>query len=113
MLAAVRVRSGRLLRVAAGLAVAVAVAGATCEDEPGEQPPSSGVVTIRGRLTSEGVTCPAMRDEHGTLYTLSGSIHDFRAGSRVCVRGTVAEQSVCQQGTTIVIEWIVPARMCP
>lgn len=108
-----RARVGRTLRAAAWLAAALAVAGATCEDAPGPDRPGGGTVTVRGRLTNEGVSCPALRDEHGVLYTLAGDVRDFRAGDRVCVRGEVAETSICQQGTTLTVEWIAPARMCP
>ena len=74
---------------------------------------TTGTLTIRGRLTDEGVECPAMRDAHGVLYTLAGSIGDFHAGDSVCVRGHRAEVSYCMQGITLTVEWVRPARECP
>ncbi|MFW5951534.1 MAG: DUF5818 domain-containing protein [Gemmatimonadota bacterium] len=70
-----------------------------------------GAETIRvvGELTGEGVECPALRADDGTLYTLAGDIGDFGEGDRVEVEGTTAEASFCMQGTTIQVETIRPA----
>lgn len=87
--------------------------GPTCEDAEAPEHFLGETVTVRGVLTNEGVRCPTMRDRLGVVYSLSGPIQHFRTGDRVCVRGTVAEKSVCSRGTTIEMEWIVPARMCP
>jgi hypothetical protein len=80
---------------------------------PAAPPDSNETLTIRGRLTTEGVECPAMRDGHGVLYTLAGSIGDFHAGDSVCVRGRRAEMSTCMQGITLNVEWVRPAGECP
>lgn len=64
-----------------------------------EVPPERAQVT--GMLTDEGVECPALRADNGELYTLAGDTGSFTVGDRVTVRGTIAETSICMQGTTI------------
>ena len=80
------------------------------EENPGK-PHADGSLTVRGRLTDEGVECPAMRGDDGKLYTLLGDLKGLRPGDKVCVRGRVAEISHCMQGTTLAIEQI--GRTCP
>lgn len=58
-------------------------------------------LVIEGILTSEGIECPAMRTDNGTLYTLNGHLKEFRVGDRVEVEGEIADISTCQQGITI------------
>lgn len=65
----------------------------------GDQVDASHV--IRGVITDEGVECRAMRDDDGALYTLANAPEWAVPGTRVVVRGSVAEMSFCQQGTTI------------
>ena len=64
-------------------------------------------ITVIGALTSEGVECQAMRED-GTkkLYTLAGKLAGYKAGDRVKVVGTIAEVSMCMQGTTIEVSSI-------
>lgn len=62
---------------------------------------TAGTVRVTGRLTDEGVECPALRGDDGQLYTLAGDARGFGPGDRVTVVGTVAEMSTCMQGTTI------------
>ena len=62
---------------------------------------AAGTIRVRGRLTEEGVECPALRSEDGKLYTLAGELQGFGPGDQVVVEGTVAEMSICMQGTTI------------
>ena len=62
---------------------------------------ADGMVVRRGRLTAEGVECPALRGDDGVLYTLAGDLADFKAGDEVMVEGRIAETSMCMQGTTI------------
>ena len=62
---------------------------------------SDGTVLRAGRLTSEGIECPALRTDDGELYTLSGDTSAFEVGDEVIVEGTIAEASTCMQGTTI------------
>lgn len=69
----------------------------------------AGEVRVTGVLTDEGVECQALRTDSGTLYTLAGDAGPFQIGDRVEVRGTIAELSYCQQGTTITVEEITAA----
>ncbi len=99
-----------------GLALAVlAVAGAgpwpaeAGGMEPGES--RKARVAVTGTLTDEGVECQALRAEDGALYTLVGDLAGFRTGDPVRVAGSIAEMSVCMQGTTIRVETI--ARQAP
>ena len=62
---------------------------------------ADGMVLRRGQLTAEGVECPALRGDDGVLYTLTGSLAEFKAGDEVVVEGTLPEASMCMQGTTI------------
>ena len=64
------------------------------------------MINVRGTLTGEGVECQALRGDDGELYTLTGDLSGFEEGDRVKVRGTVAEVSICQQGTTIEVQSI-------
>ena len=68
-------------------------------------------VTVVGVLTDEGVECPALRGDDGTLYTLTarGMVEAFEVGERLEVEGQVAQISFCQQGTTISVTRIEPA----
>lgn len=68
------------------------------------------VVRITGTLTDEGVECQALETDNGTVYTLTGNLRDFEVGDRVRVVGKVAEVSICQQGTTLEVLNIRPAR---
>jgi hypothetical protein len=63
-------------------------------------------VKVEGVLTDEGVECQALRGEDGQLYTLTGDLGGFATGDRVRVIGTVAEVSICQQGTTLQVRSI-------
>lgn len=105
-------------RAAAPLAGFLALAallstGPTCEDAQAPERFLGETVTIRGRLTSEGVQCPTMRDRLGVIYSLVGPIGQFRTGDWVCVRGKVVDRSICGRGVSIEMQWIEPARMCP
>lgn len=87
------------------------VIGATCE-KASDNPPDD-VVAVKGRLTTEGAECPALRAQDGQLYTLAGPTGEFRVGDQVCVKGRRVETSHCMQGITITVEWIGLARWCP
>jgi len=74
-------------------------------------PPPPQNVTVVGTLTREGAECQAMRGDDGKLYTLTGAnLRDFFPGDRVKVDGQIAQASTCQQGTTISVTRIQPAR---
>jgi len=68
-----------------------------------------GSFVVVGVLTDEGVECPAMRGDDGTLYTLTGKLKKFQVGDRVRVQGQIAEFSFCQQGITIQVQSIKKA----
>lgn len=74
---------------------------------------AAGEVCVRGRLTDEGVECPALRGADGRLYTLAGRLGGLALGAEACICGTVAELSTCMQGTTLAITRIAPAADCP
>jgi LysM repeat protein len=61
-------------------------------------------VTIRGRVTDEGVECTAIRGSDGRLYTLAGKADNLRPGDRVEVVGRRAEASFCMQGITLEVQ---------
>lgn len=67
---------------------------------------SDGVTRVIGELTDEGVECPALRADDGTLYTLAGDTGSFQTGDRVQVEGRVSQMSICMQGTTLEVERI-------
>lgn len=80
--------------------------GSMDTDESGDTAARAGEVRVTGRLTDEGVECPALRGDDGRLYTLAGDAGGFKPGDRVTVVGTVAEMSTCMQGTTIGVRTI-------
>ncbi|NEP02427.1 MAG: hypothetical protein F6K58_28025 [Symploca sp. SIO2E9] len=67
---------------------------------------SGQTIVVKGILTDEGIECQALRSETNELYTLVGDLKGLQVGDKVCVAGTIAEFSFCQQGQTIVISWI-------
>ena len=56
---------------------------------------------LEGRLTDEGVECPAFRSDDDELYTLSGDLGGFGPGDRVRIVGDPVAVSTCMQGTTV------------
>ena len=67
------------------------------------------IITVIGRLTSEGVECQALRGDDGELYTLLGGTGTLSVDTRVSVTGERLEFSSCQQGITIRVRSITPA----
>lgn len=63
-------------------------------------------IRVRGTLTDEGAECPALRGEFGALYTLADGELDHPTGTQLVVEGTIAEMSICMQGTTIEVSSI-------
>lgn len=79
-----------------------------------DEAPEGEVICIPGRLTDEGIECPALRSENQSLYTLAGDTDGFEVGDEVCVCGSVAEVSFCMQGTTIAVTHISSGKQgCP
>lgn len=60
-----------------------------------------GSIRLRGRVTTEGAQCTAIRSVGDELFTLLGEIGSPAPDSRVTVEGTIAQTSICQQGLTI------------
>ena len=85
--------------------IAVAMLAGACVQET--SPLREGMVRIEGILTNEGIECRAMRGGSGELYTLAGDLAGLNPDDRICVEGTVAEFSICQQGTTIDVERVI------
>lgn len=77
--------------------------------DEGDRSDEGQIMMLRGRLTSEGVECQAMRTEDGTLYTLAGDTESFQDGDRVAVKARQVGMSVCTQGTTVEVVDIRPA----
>src|SRR5262249_35146735 len=99
-----------LISIAIGAMVASKAGADSGEAVPFPAHPANPA--IEGVLTTEGVECPALRTDDGTLYTLAGDLGGFRPGDRVCIVPSPVEMSTCMQGTTVKIEWIGPAP-CP
>src|SRR5688572_21163762 len=76
------------------------------KNDKGNNGKGGQMINVRGTLTDEGVECQALRGDDGELYTLTGDLSGFEEGDSVKVRGTVAEVSICQQGTTIEVQSI-------
>lgn len=62
-----------------------------------------GRVSLRGRVTTEGAQCTAIRSVGDELFTLLGDIGSPAPGARVTVKGTIVQRSICQQGLTIAV----------
>jgi hypothetical protein len=73
------------------------------------KPPDGKTMKIQGQLTSDGVECPAMKADNGTIYTLLGDLKGFKAGDRVIVEAKPVEISFCMQGTTVQVTQITRA----
>ena len=67
---------------------------------------TNGHVALDGTMTDEGVECPTMRTDDGTLYSLALRTpqNQIFPGQKIHVEGTVAQISICQQGTTIEVD---------
>lgn len=109
--------------VAAWLACgAVPLAGCSnlrmAEGDPAQAPdnadPSGATICVSGRITDEGVECPTLRSQDGTLYSLAGDLGEFDVGDEVCVCGPTGGFSICMQGTTIAVHRMTePKAGCP
>lgn len=97
-------RGAALTALAALLAVptlsALAACNSTGPDDPAG-PPEDTRLVLEGRLTDEGVECPAFRSDDDTLYTLTGDLEGFGPGDRVRIVARPVEMSFCMQGTTV------------
>lgn len=79
--------------------------------EPFRVIPPGAAVIVTGTLASEGAECPTLRGDDGKLYSLTGAkLGKLGPGSHVQVEGTLADVSICMQGTTIVVLSIALAK---
>lgn len=76
--------------------------------EPFHVTRDDGTLRRTGEVTDEGVECLAFRDADGYLYTLVGQTEGLEPGEEAVIEGTIAEASICMQGTTIVVERVLP-----
>jgi len=73
----------------------------------GEPPPNGAPagegeqLFLEGRLTDEGVECPAFRSDDDELYTLTGDLGGFGPGDPVRIVAEPVAVSTCMQGTTV------------
>lgn|SRR5262245_48608907 len=99
------------LGFAAAALVLIAVVAGCRESLPAKLEPGQ-TVTLRGELAA-GTECPSLRVDPGRTFSLSGALGRFQPGDRVCVRGRVAEMSMCMAGeATLEIVSIAPADSC-
>lgn len=71
-----------------------------------EQSGGGDAIRVTGQLL-DGVECPALRSDDGTLYTLAmPDGQEYQTGDRVEVWGAEAEASICMQGTTLEVQRI-------
>jgi len=69
--------------------------------------------TVRGELAA-GVECPVIVTKDGHRYSVAGDLGSFKVGDRVCLKGTIAQVSVCMSGeATISLEAIGSEQSCP
>jgi hypothetical protein len=79
---------------------------------PSPDPKPGDEVHIRGILDDD-VDCRLLRADGGKVYSLSERLRNYRAGTRLCVHGTIAEVSQCIHGPTIDVSEIRPWSSCP
>lgn len=76
--------------------------------EPFHVTREDGTLRRTGEVTDEGVECLAFRDADGYLYTLVGETDGLEPGEEAVIEGTIAEASTCMQGTTLVVDRVLP-----
>jgi hypothetical protein len=105
----VLIASMLLMMLAAGQLFAADTKVASSKATDGKAARAGAAITVTGKLTDEGVECQALReDKTKKLYTLTPRPDKkFKNGQRVKVTGNLAENSICQQATTIVVKKIV------
>ena len=69
-------------------------------------------VRLRGVL-DEDVDCRLLRAENGQTYSLSVRLARWSNGERVCLHGTLTQNSSCLHSPTIEVTEILPADRCP
>lgn len=92
-------------------AVLVAALGSCKGTTPAKFAPGQAVM-LEGEVGA-GVECPILVLAGDRRVSLAGGLGRFVPGDRVCVRGTVAEMSMCMAGeATIEVLSIAPADSC-
>jgi hypothetical protein len=77
------------------------------------RPAAGQLVMVKGELLA-GPECLMVVSKSGRKYSLTGNPGRFKIGDRVCIRGRVAETSICMAGeTTISIQAIGSEDVCP
>jgi len=77
------------------------------ERDPDPDPDPSGTV-IEGQV-SQGVECPIITADDGTVFSIAGGSDSVTPGTRVRIEGTMAQMSICMQGEgTIEVERVTP-----
>ena len=77
------------------------------------RPAAGQLVMVKGEL-SVGAECLMLVSRNGRKYSLTGNPGRFKIGDRVCIRGRVAETSICMAGeTTVSIQAIGSEDVCP
>ena len=77
------------------------------------RPPAGEVLIVKGEL-SAGAECLMIIAKNGSRYSLTGNPGRFKIGDQVCIRGRVAEASICMAGeATLSIQGIGPEDACP
>jgi hypothetical protein len=104
---AVNPEEARMIGKAMILGIVLTAVGCAHNPRPGQ------VVTVRGEL-SAGAECLMVTSSDGRRYSITGNPGNFKIGDRVCIRGKVAEMSICMAGeATVSIEAIGPENDCP
>ncbi len=65
-----------------------------------------GLVQRTGRITDEGIGCPALRDNDQYMYALSGNVSGLEPGDSVVVVGGISLSGECGEVDSIdIINW--------
>jgi hypothetical protein len=104
------------MRLRVGLLLVLLAQAEHCSEgdpaPPRPDPKPGDAVLIRGAL-SEDVDCRILRADGGKLYSLSVKLPNLRNGSRICVRGTIAEVSQCLHQPSIEVDEVKAYGSCP
>ena len=73
----------------------------------------AGTVVREGRVTDEGAECLTMRGEYDELYALVGQTTGLSAGEEVRLEASVAESSICAEGTTLNVVRVIASGRPP
>ena len=100
------------------VAVMLVMAGESmCSRPPGVSPGGGTAhpadeVRLRGAL-DEDVDCRLLRADNGQVYSLSVRLPRLHNGDRVCIRGTLTQNSGCLHSPMIEVADVSPAEQCP